>query len=233
MRLGRLTVLLASAFGVAALAAVFYPGPAERKDPPQDRPVQLRLDGPLKVVVLGTSLSARNPWPQILLRQLETELTSPVTLEVIAQPGAGSRWGLAQVGRVAAARPDLVLIEFAINDADLRRGQSLAEAKATHDALLQSLRAELPDAALVLMSMSPASGLRGALRPRLAAYYGQYAELAEAHSAGLIDLYARWLSEPRTARGLEDGLHPTAEATARVVVPAVARYITSAVQADR
>ncbi|WP_165612634.1 SGNH/GDSL hydrolase family protein [Limimaricola pyoseonensis] len=181
------------------------------------------------MALLGTSLSARYDWPARLGARLTACLGRPVMVEVVARPGAHSGWGVAQVGRVAALRPDLVLIEFAINDADLRDGRSLAQAGAAHRAIVAGLRAQRPGAAIALMTMSPAQGPRGWMRPRLGAHLAQYRDLAAALDLGLVDLTPRWRALPRAARGLKaDGLHPEPGVAAAVILPVLARAIATA-----
>ena len=206
---------------LALLVWTLPPAPFE----PRDRP----LPGgrpPERVVVLGTSLSARNDWPQALEAALGDCLGRPATVEVVARPGATSAWGLAQVGRVAAMDPDVVIVEFVINDADLLDGMRLGRSRSAHDALLSELAALAPEARVLLMTMNHARGPRGWARPRLAAYYAFHPRLAERHGAGLLDLYPRWLARPRGADGLRDGLHPTDAAAREVVLPPLIARLT-------
>ena len=127
-----------------------------------------------------------------------------------------------------AAAPDLVLMEFAINDADMRDGVPLAVARAQHDAILARLSQALPDTQVLLMTMSPAHGLRGWMRPLLARHYAQYRDLAEAHGAGLLDLYPRWLAAPPAVRRFGDGLHPGNEAVRAVLLEPLHMAISGA-----
>lgn len=180
---------------------------------------------PLSLVVLGTSLSARNPWPEGLRARLESCRGSPVALAVVAAPGETSDWGRAQIADVLAAAPDLVLIEFTINDADLRDGVPLDRARENHAAILADLAAARPAAVPVLMALSPARGLRGAVRPFYNRYRALYAQLAAAHGAGFVDLDPAWQAALRAGDRREilpDGIHPTAAATARITLPPLA-----------
>jgi acyl-CoA thioesterase I len=125
-----------------------------------------------------------------------------------------------------------VLMEFAINDADLWDGLSPKDSRATHLAVIRALQAARPGMRIVLMTMSPAQGLRGLMRPRLAQYYAGYAELATDSNLGLVDLYPRWRVLPRAARGLQDGLHPTDAAAQALIVPVLLRYLSRLIEAD-
>ena len=214
-----LVVGLAGGLGLSALTLA-----PETPATPQDRPLTIPLpSGALRLTVFGTSLSAPpQTWPEALAARLSDCRGAPVALSRVTGPGMGSAWALTQVERVIETDPDLVLIEFAINDADLLDGVSLATARAQHESLLKALQAGLPEAALVLMTMSPAQGPRGWVRPRLNAHYAQYRALADAFGIGLVDLYPRWLARPEHERGLgQDGLHPEP----RKVVPTLSHII--------
>jgi len=200
--------------------------------PPADRalaPLGLPPDGPLRIVILGTSLSHKGQtWPETLVRRLETCLDRPVELRRLTRPGAGSAWGQGQIGAVAKAAPHLVIVEFAINDADLSDGVSLSAAHRQHTALIAGLRRHLPQARILLMTTSPALGPRGWIRPRLAAHYAAYRTLAEEQDVGLADLYPRWQALPDLRRHLPDGLHPRPETAERVIVPELAEIVAAA-----
>lgn len=207
------------------VAVVLWPRPPAV---PQDiaLPVSLR-DGPLWITVFGTSLSAvPQTWPDRLGARLTACRGAPVHVARVAGPGMGSGWATGQVGRVVATAPDLVLIEFAINDADLRDGVSMALSRQQHIDLIAALRNALPGSQIALMTMSPAQGPRGWIRPRLAAHYDQYRSLATTERLGLIDVHPRWLALPRDRRGLEaDGLHPDPAVADRIMTGAVAGYL--------
>lgn len=183
---------------------------------------------PLKIVAFGTSLTKRNDWPEALDAALEDCMKQDVEITRVAKPGAGSDWGLAAVSEVIAASPDLVLMEFAINDADLRDGASLTQARDQHAAILRRLAEALPRTQILLMTMNPAHGLRGWMRPALPRHYAQYRTLAAAHGAGLLDLYPRWLNAPRSLRHFPDGLHPGNETARAVILPPLYMAIAKA-----
>jgi lysophospholipase L1-like esterase len=221
--------LLVGAIGLVVLVALMIHA---RDDlwSPIDRPAGPLPpgDGPLRITAFGTSLTARSPWPDALAARLAACLGRPVTIERVAQPGAGSDWGLAQVETVIATRPDLILMEFAINDADIGNGLWLRDSIATHESILTRLAAALPGTRVVLMTMNPSVGWRAAYRPRLPAYYETYAALADRHGAGLIDLYAIWRRLPDLRAAIPDGLHPSEAAALDLIPPAVAAALGGA-----
>lgn len=180
---------------------------------------------PLRIVALGTSLTRNALWPDTLASVLTACSGRPVLVTRIAEVGKNSAWGLTQAQAVAALKPDLVLIEFAINDADLRDGQSLDAALDAHQRLLDALAAEAPAARPVLMTTNRAFGMRGLLRPWLGAHYEQYRRLAAERQIGLIDLAPLWAAASATGQDgaplLPDGLHPTDAAVAHVAFPSL------------
>jgi len=186
-----------------------------------DRPLSvIPSKDPLRLAFVGTSLTAPYDWPDRLAECAGRQLD----VSRIAQSGAASDWGREQVVRITQARPDIVVIEFSINDADLRRGMSRRVSRENHVYMITTLRAQLPEAQIVLMTMSPAHGLRRLLRPRLPSYYALYHDLGTAYDLGVLDLYPRWRALPKSARDLYDGLHPSEAAAAQVILPALAGY---------
>src|SRR5690606_22540723 len=111
--------------GVTVLVGLFLLWP-EASHVPEDRPLPGSLSPPargeLRIVVVGTSLTARYNWPDRLETALMGCLDQPVEVETLARAGASIAWGTRQAATVLELKPDLVLIEFAINDADLRDG---------------------------------------------------------------------------------------------------------------
>ena len=211
--------------GIAGLY-VLSPSPTAFADKPL-LPVSVPIEVPVKIVFMGTSLTAGTPWPDAVIAQLEVCLKHPMRAFRIAQGGATSAWGLAQIEKVVASAPDLVILEFAINDADLRRGLSLRQSRDNHLGMILRLQQGLPDARIILMTTNPAAGLRRLLRPRLAAYYALYSDLAEQQTVGLIDMYPRWQARPSLAQDLMDGVHPSAASATLVIVPVVTAYVAS------
>lgn len=184
-----------------------------------------RLQGAtLRVAVLGTSLTARYAWPEEMRAGLAACLGRAVTLTKTAKAGAGSDWGATAVSEIAAGRPDLTLIEFSINDADLTDGIWLNVARRRHQAMIDALRAANPDMRIALVTMSPAHGPRGWVRPFLGAHEDMYRRLAEEMDLDLIDLAPLWAAalEEGGSGLLPDGLHPTEAAVAKVALPTIA-----------
>jgi acyl-CoA thioesterase I len=185
--------------------------------PPQDRP--------LRVAVLGTSLSAANDWPAELERRLAACRTSPNSVTVHAKVGASSSWGLTEIDKALASRPDLLLIEFTANDASLWRGMPLRRSQKNHEAMIgRAKRAGVP---VALMTMNPAHGAKAIARPGQAAYQMLYTKLAAVHGLALVDTWPFWEKMPENARKLNipDGIHPENSAAKDALIPSILNVI--------
>lgn len=217
--------------GVLALSW-FGGAPGWATGPAQDRAVPGPEDQIERIVAFGTSLTARNAWPDTLSARLSACFGHPVTMTRVAGVGMGSAWGLEHINQVAALMPDLVIMEFAINDADLRDGVSVPQARAQHLALVNGLRTALPGVRIVQMTMSPARGPRGVMRPFLSRHYAMVRDLAEVADTGLADLYPRWRTASKDLRHAADGLHPSDAQAESVVIPPLVKIIADAAGAD-
>jgi len=182
---------------------------------------------PLRIVALGTSHTARGGWQRPLADALKTCLGRPVDVINHGKSGANSQWGLGQVPQVAAASPDIVLIEFGANDAALHSGVSEAASRANITAMVRELRSRVPGVRIILMAMNPMHGLRGVLRPWLDDYYDMHRALAAVLGVEFVDHRPAWLrmSADDRDRVIPDGAHPDAAAAAGIVVPALADLI--------
>ncbi|MGO8041184.1 SGNH/GDSL hydrolase family protein, partial [Rhizobium leguminosarum] len=68
----------------------------------------------------------------------------PRAVKDVPKSGETSLWALAQVDRVIATQPDIILIEIYANDATLHRFVSLAQSRKNIDDILDQLRQRLP-----------------------------------------------------------------------------------------
>ena len=185
----------------------------------------------LHLVAAGTSLTSRGSWPDDLGARMGRCLGVPAVVDRVAKAGANSGWGLGQVPGIVALSPDLVLIEFAINDADMLDGVTLDRSRDNLRAIIAGVRDSRPEALIVIASTNPVSGLRRAKRPFLAEYYAAARAVAEDTGAAFFDGTARWRADPRPG-DLTDGLHPAGAAAARIIVPALTTFLGAAYGKD-
>jgi len=192
-------------------------------------PAVAQTDEMVKIVTLGTSLSARGGWQEPLSRALGACLNRDVAVTNLAESGMTSQWGLTQIDKVIAERPDIVLVEFAVNDADVTEFMSLAGSAANMSEIVSRLRESETHPAVYVMAMSPVSGLRGMIRPFLAQYEDAHAEVARKLGAGFIDHRPAWakLSDEEIATAIPDGTHPDPATTSRVIVPGLVHALAA------
>ncbi len=218
------------ALGVLVACGLMIWGLQPRELAVQDRGVDLAFIAdipvarPLRIAVLGTSLSHGEMWPDALAERLAGCLERPVQVEVIARPGASVVWGTQTIGAVALTDPDIVLVEFATNDADVFDGVSLRRSRQLYADLSEGLGAAVPEAAVILMTMNPVVGIRRMQRPWLRAQNRQYKDFAVTYDVGLIDLAPRWDAFEGQV-WTKDGLHPEPEFAAQLIGPAIADFI--------
>lgn len=172
---------------------------------------------PLRVVSFGTSLSAADHWQPAVAAALGD--CTKVEIVTIAKAGANSGWAVGNLAALRDARPEVVLIEFSVNDASLLHGVPVGDSRANTIAILDAVVAA--QARPVLMTMNPAHGLHGLSRPFLGDYYRLYRDLAAERQVTLVDIEPSWLSRGGLAAAIPDGVHPTAEAAIAVTAPAV------------
>jgi lysophospholipase L1-like esterase len=181
----------------------------------------------LKIVAYGTSLTVHGGWQVPLQERLVTCLKQPVTVVTVAKSGAGSDWASTVVDRVAAEKPDVVLIEFATNDAALQRFISLKQSVANMSGIVRRLQAETPSPRIFVMAMNPVHGIRGWVRPFLADYEAAHERLAHEMGASFVDHRPAWgtLSKRQLDEAIPDGSHPVPEVAIRLIVPTIAAAI--------
>ena len=184
---------------------------------------------PVSVVALGTSLTETGGWLEPLGTVMAERWGRPVMVLNFGKSGANSSWGVGQIERIIATCPDVVLIEFSVNDASWFKGVSLRQSRRNTEEIVARLLGALPLTAIYLMTMNPVYGLRRWIRPRLKAYYDLYGELAKGLGVGHIDNRPAWnrLTRPQLTIAIPDGLHPIPEMTVQLVVPTIARAIAN------
>jgi acyl-CoA thioesterase I len=97
---------------------------------------------------------------------------------------------------VVAKKPDLVFIEFGMNDAHVRFSLSVEQTQKNLDDMLIAIRTANRDCDLVLMTMNCARDAKGKTagtdRPQLADYYANYRTTAAQRKLPFLDLFPLW-----------------------------------------
>jgi lysophospholipase L1-like esterase len=182
---------------------------------------------PIKIVAFGTSLTANQIWPGALAARLAQCLNRPVNVAVVAKAGATSIWARTALPSVIAEKPDIVLIELAVNDSSLQRMMSQQTSTANLREIIARLQAARPNAVIAVLAMNPAHGPRGWMRLRRSSFEAAHkAAVLERHGLH-IDLRDNWNQQPdrEMRRMIPDGLHPDPATAARIIVPSLAMQI--------
>ena len=157
---------------------------------------------PLTIVVLGDSISAganasglydsppfQPPYPELVRRQLAERFQSEVILKNLSVGGKDTAWGVSQVEKVIAEKPDLVVLAFGMNDSAGRTPKSFQE---NTQAMIAGIREQQPDCEFILVASM--LGNRDWVRLK-SEYFPQYRdalqELVAPHIA-LADLTSIW-----------------------------------------
>lgn len=180
------------------------------------------------LTVYGSSLSKRAVWPRQL--RLQTCGGRVASTEIRAEAGAGSDEGLVIVEEHRTKRRDVAILEYAINDADLFDGVTRATSKDNHRKMIATLRERYPGIVIILMATNPVSGFQRLKRPKLMAYYDDYAALAEELDVSFFDGTARWVEANPGSDALPDGLHPDPATEAEIYAAPLREMIASALR---
>jgi lysophospholipase L1-like esterase len=213
---------------VLLLSAACLSTAASAQTIPSQVPMRLARGESLHVVVYGTSLTAGGAWVPQTMTALQKRYRGQLTWTNAAGSGMHSDWGIANLDeRVIAKRPDVVFIEFAVNDAVARFKIPVARAKRNLEEMIDRLRRANPNVEIVLQITNPVidrpEGNSG-WRPTLAENFAMVRRVAAAKRTVLIDQEVGW--QRVLDRGADayralapDGLHPNAEGYAVVATP--------------
>jgi len=183
------------------------------------------------VVTYGTSLTARPGWVNQLREVLNTRYPGQANVINSGQGAKWSTWGVDHLdGRVIEKKPDTVFIEFAINDADLRRKTSVHQAQDNLENMIERILKDNPECEIILMTMNPPVGKHLKQRPRIKEYYQMYRDVAKARDFLLIDHYPEWAkileNDPDLFKKyVPDDIHPTREGCKAVTTPNIIKAL--------
>lgn len=123
---------------------------------------RLQNKAAFKLVVLGDSISAganasgsyeaapyQPAYPELVRRGLAEHYGGPVELLNLSVGGRDSAWGITQVESVVAAKPDLVIIAFGMNDA---AGRASTEFKQNTQKIIEAIATQSPTTEFVLVA---------------------------------------------------------------------------------
>lgn len=185
-----------------------------------------------KIVVYGTSLSAaKDGWAAMLEDSLN--VLYPGKAEVInsAQAAMWSTWGVENLReRVLEQKPDMVIIEFAMNDAYLPYATSIEAARLNLEYMIFRIRELYKDCSIVIQVMNMPIAEHKVQRPNIELYYQLYRKEAQKLKVTLIDHYDYWVpllekGEDKFLEYVPDGIHPDINAQRELVLPHILKSL--------
>lgn len=179
----------------------------------------------VSIATIGTSLTnglqaGPDSWQSYLTVALRGAGSVDPVVYNFGISGASSESYLASLAAPLKTRPDILLMEFTINDAYTPYAISLAECEANAINIIEQFRAVNADIVPCLMVMNPCvAGSGPALdRPNLVAYNDVYRDLAAGDpDLKLIDNWASWGTPDLTL--IPDGIHPPRSAEKPRLIP--------------
>ena len=122
----------------------------------------LKEKKPLKIALLGDSISTgcnasgwakvaphQPPYQDLLVLNLEKAYGSKVSLENFAVGGTSTDWGVANIGKVVEAKPDLVILAFGMNDSS---GRPAKDFQGNIQKMIAAVKKGRPEAEIILVA---------------------------------------------------------------------------------
>lgn len=185
-----------------------------------------------KIVVYGTSLSAtKEGWVTMLEDSLNALYPGKVEIINSAQTAMWSTWGVENLReKVLEHKPDMVIIEFAMNDAYLPYSTSIEAARLNLEYMVLRIRELYKDCSIVIQVMNMPIAEHKVQRPDIERYYNLYRKESKKLHAKLIDHYEYWVpllkkGEEVFRRYVPDGIHPNLEAQKKLVLPHILKTL--------
>lgn len=185
-----------------------------------------------KIVVYGTSLSAApDGWAALLENCLNARYPGRAEVVNSAQAAMWSAWGVENLReKVLAHRPDMVILEFAMNDAYLPYATSVKAARLNLEYMVRRIREVYPRCSVYIQVMNLPVAEHKEQRPDIALYYEMYRKEAEVLKVKLIDHSEYWApllgeGEETFRKYVPDGIHPSVAAQQELVLPHILKAL--------
>ncbi|MBI9060705.1 MAG: SGNH/GDSL hydrolase family protein [Marinilabiliaceae bacterium] len=199
----------------------------------------------VRLGALGTSLTGGDtPWFDVMKEWFNKDYPAQLEYLNLGISASASSYppgesGLAMVNEMIKFNPDVVFIEFAVNDAYEPYQISMEESRHNLEAMINSLKSSNPEVEIIVQTMNVVIDMpeldmsESTKRSALADYYGVYRQVAADMGLLLIDHYPNWQNLLRS-KGRElfiqyvpDGIHPNYEGYRKIVIPELQKYFKS------
>ena len=201
---------------------------------------QLEQGEKVKIAVLGTSLTG--PWFQVMKEWLDETYAGQCSYFKEGVGGSASSYppgkgGLDKVKIVTTYHPDVVFIEFAVNDAYKPYNITVEQSRKNLESIINTLKRANPEVEIILQTMNvvidmPELNLTySTQRSELSKYLKIYRQVAKERQLLLIDHYPNWKrylkNEGRDTytKIVPDGLHPSVEGYRKILLPELKKVL--------
>lgn len=163
---------------------------------------RLQARHPLSIVLLGDSISTgcnasgwagsapwQPAWQDLMLLHLQAQSSPQVTLTNLAVGGTSTPWGITKVPEVLAAKPDLVLLAFGMNDSS---GRPAAEFRTNIARMIADIRKVAPETEFILVASMLGNADWVTLKQDLFPAYRDALKELTAPGIALADLTGIW-----------------------------------------
>jgi len=177
------------------------------------------------IVTYGTSLTAVGAWVGQFDVLLEEHFPGKAKVVNGAQGGANSAWGVNSLDeKVLKHKPDVVFIEFAINDSVAKRKVSISKARENLNNIIDRILEQNSKCEIILSTMNVPVGHTGLMRPQIKDYYQMYRDVSKERKFQLIDHYVSWnkllKANPKMyVKYVPDLIHPVYEGALKIILP--------------
>ncbi|YCM44630.1 PVC-type heme-binding CxxCH protein [Verrucomicrobiaceae bacterium 227] len=181
------------------------PVPGAKPDQLANLRAKLSAHAPVKVVVLGDSISTglnasatgdvaphQPGYPELVTRDLAERFGSEVTLKNLSVSGLDAAWGLTQMPTVVAEKPDLFICAFGMNDASgLIPPEKLST---TIRQMIEQLHATHPNCDIILVSPMTANPEWKHAQPLFYPAYAKAMQDLAGPGIAVADVTSVWLA---------------------------------------
>ncbi len=197
----------------------------------------------VKIAALGTSLTGGKwRWFDVMKEWLDEQYPNQCTYFNEGVGASASSYppgnsGLDKVKVVATYHPDVVFIEFTVNDAYKPYAISVEESRRNLECMISTLKIANPEVEIILQTMNLVIDMpevnmtESTKRSGLSEYLEMYRQVAKEQKLLLIDHYPNWnryfKKEGRDAyiKLVTDGIHPNMEGYRKILLPELTRRL--------
>jgi len=191
----------------------------------------------LKIAALGTSLTGGTwRWFDVMVEWLDETYPDQVSYKNLGVGASASSYppgssGLDKVKELAEFDPDVVFIEFAVNDAYKPYNISVDESRKNLESMIATLKITNPEVEIIMQTMNVVIDMpelntsEATKRSDLPKYLNMYRQVANERHLLLIDHYPNWENylenKGRDAyiKIVTDGIHPNMEGYKMILLP--------------